>query len=223
MIIDAQDSLFKASEKNTQEPLELKLDRADSHQPIPGSVLLYEQCFNDAQSQDILKELVTNLNWQQPSIRMHGREILIPRKQVWMGDSNSSYRYSGKLFVPEPWTQAVLMVKNQIESLSGQQYNSVLCNLYRDGQDSVSWHADDELELDPTTPIASISFGATRRFDLKPKNGEKQKIQLELKNAMLLVMSPDVQTHWLHQIPKTKKVHTPRVNLTFRYVRSSIF
>lgn len=221
MTIDSQGSLFTAVDQNTQEPLTLKLDKEIAQSSIPGSVFLYQSCFCDAESKQILQALLTSLNWQQPSIRLHGREVLIPRKQVWMGDPNTAYRYSDKLFTPETWNPTVLKIKERIESISDQQYNSVLCNLYRDGQDSVAWHADDEPELDPNTPIASISFGATRRFDLKPKNGEQQRVKLPLENAMLLVMSPEVQTHWLHQIPKTKKVHSPRVNLTFRRVKSA--
>ncbi len=220
MTIDYQGSLFKAEKQNTQDPRELKLDQDTRNSPIPGSVTLYEQCFTDAQSTDILDALLRRLDWQQPSIHMHGREVLIPRKQVWMGDPNTAYRYSGKLFTPASWNPTVVKIKERIESLSGQQYNSVLCNLYRNGQDSVSWHADDESALDETSSIASISFGTTRRFDLKPKNGDKQRAQLELENAMLLIMSPEVQLYWLHQIPKTKKVHSPRVNLTFRRVKS---
>lgn len=221
MTINLQNSLFSSLEQNSKEPLKIKLDQNSATPSIPGSVFLYEQCFTGAESKDILKALIENLNWQQPSIRMHGRELLIPRKQVWMGDPETSYRYSGKLFSPEPWTTSIVTVKKRIESLIGQQYNSVLCNLYRDGQDSVAWHADDEPELDLSTPIASISFGASRRFDLRPKIGKQQSTQLTLEDGMLLVMTPEVQTHWLHQIPKTKKVHSPRVNLTFRRVKTS--
>jgi alkylated DNA repair dioxygenase AlkB len=214
-----QDGLFNCPAHSPRGALELTLDQKACPQ-IPGSVRLFEQCLNKSDSNTTLQALLSNLDWQQPYIRMHGREIAIPRKQVWMGDPDTAYRYSGKLFIPENWDPTVLSVKARVESMSGHQYNSVLCNLYRDGQDSVAWHADDEPELDPTVPIASISFGATRRFDLKPKNGEKMRIPIQLEDAMLLVMSPEVQMYWLHQIPKTKKVHAPRVNLTFRQVKT---
>ena len=223
MVKDTQAGLFDSFTQREKETLQLTLtDQNDGTKNRQignhGTLTLYHDVFNDAEAEQMLTGLIECLNWQQPSIRMHGKEVLIPRKQVWMGDSNTSYRYSGRLFIPETWEDRVLECKRRIETLSGYHYNSVLCNLYRDGQDSVSWHADDEPELDPTTPIASLSLGATRRFDLKPKSGEQQRVQLTLENASLLVMSPEVQVFWLHQIAKTKKVHAPRINLTFRRV-----
>jgi alkylated DNA repair dioxygenase AlkB len=223
MTTDTLDGLFDASTQGYKETVQLTLTNHNNvtknrHTGNHGTLTLYHHVFSKAEAQQLLADLIAHLNWQQPSIRMHGKEVLIPRKQVWMGDSNTSYRYSGQLFVPEVWDDRILMCKRQVEDLSGYRYNSVLCNLYRDGQDSVSWHADDEPELDPNTPIASLSLGATRRFDLKPKSGQQQKVQLALEDASLLIMSPEVQSFWLHQIAKTKKVLAPRINLTFRRI-----
>lgn len=226
MTNNTQGDLFTSKAENTQEILELKLDHqtrsSDNKQNLTkqhdGTLTLHRDIFDEKTAHSLFDSLITTLNWQQPSIKMHGKTIPIPRKQVWMGDAETSYKYSGQLFQPEPWNPVVLDIKHKVERLSGARFNSVLCNLYRDGQDSVSWHADDEPELDPSTPIASFSLGATRRFDLKPKTGSGNTVQLFLANAMLVVMSPEVQVNWVHQIPKTKKVQDARINLTFRRV-----
>ena len=187
----------------------------------PGNMTLYREVLPSSESKALQNKLLTQLPWQQPSIRMHGKLIPIPRLQVWMGDQNTDYRYSGKLFTPEPWHPEITAVKQCVEALSGAVYNSVLCNLYRTGQDSVSWHADDEPELCKETPIASFSLGALRRFDLRLKaDPQSEKIHVPLEHNTLLIMSPEIQNHWQHQHPKPKKESEPRINLTFRKVRA---
>lgn len=186
----------------------------------PGEITLYKDVLRRDESDKAFAKIQDELPWQQPTIRMHGKLIPIPRLQVWMGDDKTDYRYSGKIFSPEPWHPTIFAIKQKVESLTSYKYNSVLCNLYRNGQDSVSWHADDEPELCKETPIASFSLGALRRFDLKHKaKPTLEKVHIPLEHNTLLVMSPDVQNHWQHQLPKTKKVLEPRINLTFRKIR----
>lgn len=190
---------------------------------LHGSSLLHCPDFlSKHDSAALFNTLVTTLPWQQPSIRVYGRITTIPRLQVWMGDQTSAYMYSGKLFKPEPWRQEIIAVKQNLEALAKHAFNSVLINLYRDGQDSVSWHSDNEPELNDSAPIASLSLGATRRFDLRRTDGpDKQIKQIELADGDALVMSPTVQHYWQHQIPKQTKVTEPRINLTFRCVNPS--
>lgn len=186
----------------------------------PGEITLFRNVLKHDEGDKALARILDELPWQQPTIRMHGKLIPIPRLQVWMGDDKTDYRYSGKIFSPEPWHPIIFAIKQKIESLTSCKYNSVLCNLYRNGQDSVSWHADDEPELCKETPIASFSLGALRRFDLKHKvKPALEKVHIPLEHNTLLVMSPEIQNHWQHQLPKTKKVLEPRINLTFRKVR----
>ncbi len=186
----------------------------------PGTLTVHESFLPQTLADHMLETLMSELNWSQPKLRMHGRWVPVPRMQVWMGDEASSYTYSNQVFKPEPWHPSVKSLKNTITRELGQSFNSVLCNLYRDGQDSVAWHADDEPELNPDAVIASYSLGATRSFQLKPKHDKSSGIRHRyfLPHNSLLVMTSDIQQAWLHQVPKTKKVDHPRINLTFREI-----
>lgn len=205
-----QESLFNESLPKQNEPELIQLSG--------GNLSVFSPFLDDHTAGQLFQILLDELNWQQPEIRVYGRYQRIPRLQVWMGDAENSYNYSGKLFQPTPWHDAVLTIKERVEILTSCAYNSVLINQYRDGQDSVSWHSDDESELDSDTPIASVSLGITRKFELKPNDGIETKQSIELKHNTLLVMSPDVQTHWKHQIPKQRHIKEPRINLTFRKI-----
>jgi alkylated DNA repair dioxygenase AlkB len=166
------------------------------------------------------KTLSENINWRQEEIKMYGKVFPVPRKTAWYGYEGFNYKYSGILCNPEPWTKELLDIKKVIEFfLKEEKFNSVLLNLYRDGNDKVSWHADDEKELGLNPTIASVSLGATRRFDLKHKDDPDQKLQIELLSGSLVVMRGSLQHHWLHQIPVQKKINQPRINLTFRMVK----
>lgn len=166
------------------------------------------------------KSLLENINWRQEEIKMYGKVFPVPRKTAWYGYEGFNYKYSGILCNPEPWTKELLDIKKVIEFfLKEENFNSVLLNLYRDGNDKVSWHADDEKELGINPTIASVSLGATRRFDLKHKDDPDQKLQLELPSGSLVVMKGALQHHWLHQIPVQKKINQPRINLTFRTIK----
>ena len=149
---------------------------------------------------------------------MFGKEVLIPRCTSWYGDENMHYKYSGINNIPLPWTDELNELKAKVEQQANATFNSVLLNQYRDGNDSVGWHADDEKELGENPIIASINFGATRAFILK-HNTTKEKIIIDLTHGSLLVMGGAMQHNWKHTIPKRKKVIDTRVNLTFRLIK----
>jgi len=169
-----------------------------------------------------LENLLNEVPWQQESIRLFGRRHPLPRLTCWMADPGCDYSYSGARQIPQPWSQAVLALRERLGALGGCRFNSVLLNLYRDGRDGMGWHADDEPELDPTAPIASLSLGASRSFRFKPKgkgSHQDERQGLELGHGDLLLMDPPTQQFWLHEVPRRRRVERPRLNLTFRVVR----
>ena len=149
---------------------------------------------------------------------MYGKINPIPRLSAWYGDEGTSYTYSGITMSPSPWTSLLLDIRQQLNDLSGNDFNSLLANLYRDGNDSVGWHADDEAELGENPTIASLSFGESRRFLMKQKENEGEKLSLDLNNGDLLIMKGATQQNWLHQVPRSKKQLGARINLTFRSI-----
>jgi len=164
------------------------------------------------------QQLGGGLEWRQLPVRMFGRSIPQPRLTAFYGDREVNYRYSGLTLKARPWIPELKELRRIVEERSGQKYNSVLCNLYRDGRDYMGWHADDERELGLDPVIASMSFGAARRFLLKPRNGEGERIEFLLKSGSLLVMRGDLQRQWLHQLPRALKISQQRINLTFRQI-----
>jgi alkylated DNA repair dioxygenase AlkB len=165
------------------------------------------------------KALLNTINWKQEHIKMYGKTSPVPRKTAWYGDEGFSYKYSGINCNPDPWTKELLNIKKVIEHfVPNHKFNSVLLNLYMNGDDKVSWHADDESELDKNPTIASVSLGATRRFDLRHNEDSSEKFQIELTSGSLILMTGTLQHHWQHQIPVQKKVKDPRINLTFRTI-----
>jgi alkylated DNA repair dioxygenase AlkB len=162
-----------------------------------------------------LEGLIQNLPWQQDEVVIYGKKILTQRKVVWFSDQQKPYGYSRTSKLPTFWTREVIALKEIVEKHSGVNFNSCLANYYHSGEAGMSWHSDDETSLVPQGCIASLSLGSERRFDFKhKKNGTKRSINLE--PGSLLLMSGEIQTHWLHALPKTKKVRSPRINLTFR-------
>ena len=157
------------------------------------------------------------MDWRQDEIFVYGRAVRIPRLQAWYGDNQQSYQYSGLTMLALPWTAVLLDIKQAVESYSGCQFNSCLVNLYRDGNDSVSWHSDDEPELGTNPVIASVSLGAKRDFQLKHKMSGK-KLSVPLTSGSLLLMAGETQHYWQHCIAKSKRVESPRINLTFRQI-----
>lgn len=187
-----------------------------------GELHFWESCLTLADSDSYFQQLLQELDWQQDHLTLGKRVIPIPRLQAWYGDANTTYTYSGLTMNPKPWTDTLKILKNRCEELAGKTFNSVLANQYRDGNDSVSWHADDEPELGHNPVIASLSLGDSRTFQLKHQTKKHLPTQkLELTHGSLLIMKGETQHHWKHQIAKTKRVKQPRINLTFRYVATT--
>jgi len=165
--------------------------------------------------------LLAGTPWRQERIVVYGREILQPRLTAWYGDPDARYAYSGLALEPLPWTRLLAELKACAETASGARFNSLLMNLYRDGRDSVSWHSDAEPELGRNPVIASLSFGARRRFQLRSRPPlPPARHELALGHGDLLVMRGATQHEWAHQVPRTARPVGPRVNLTFRLVRA---
>ncbi|MET3875109.1 alpha-ketoglutarate-dependent dioxygenase AlkB [Chitinophaga sp. OAE865] len=185
---------------------------------LNGELAYYPQFFNGQESSHFMQILLETINWKQESMKMYGKEVLFPRLMAWYGDAATSYSFSGNVFQPEPWTAGLLQIRDRITPISGQVFNSVLLNLYRNGNDSMGWHADDEPELGRHPVIASVNFGAARRFQLRYKSEHQRKHELLLQHGSLLVMKGPLQEYWEHQVPKTTKVSDGRINLTFRFI-----
>ncbi|MFL0648000.1 alpha-ketoglutarate-dependent dioxygenase AlkB [Cylindrospermopsis raciborskii Cr2010] len=183
-----------------------------------GNVILYPEFFSVEQSNQLFCELYGNIKWKQEIIHLFGKKMPIPRLTAWYGDEGKSYTYSGIEQHPESWNPTLKFIKSKIEEIVPVRFNSVLINLYRDGKDSMGWHSDDEPELGKNPLIASLSFGATRRFYLRHKYDKSQKTVIDLENGSLLLMQDQTQHFWQHQVGKTAKKVQSRINLTFRIV-----
>ena len=182
-----------------------------------GWYIFLENFYSSSESTHLLNYLLNELNWKSGEIKLFGKVYPIPRKQVYFSDNGLSYYYSGKELIIDAWDENVLNMKRRLQALLNVEFNACLSNLYRNGQDSNGWHSDNEKELGTNPIIASVSFGATRRFDLKHQSN-KQKLSFQLTSGSLLVMGGEMQHFWKHQIPKQKNINDPRVNLTFRQV-----
>jgi len=159
--------------------------------------------------------------WQVHRIRMFGRQVDSPRLSCWMGDPAARYRYSGTEFVPEPWHPALLPLRDQLGAFCGHAFNSVLLNRYRDGDDGMGWHSDNEPELGPAPVIASLSLGAGRRFLLRRRDDHAKKADVLLEHGDLLVMGGQTQRHYQHSLPKSARPLAERLNLTFRWITAA--
>lgn len=196
----------------------MKLSSSLSAQYFCSGNLIYIDDFYDIiRSQYFLKVLQDELVWRQETIRLFGKPVLIPRMQAWYGDKDAHYKYSGLALIPLPWTPTLKAIKTDLESILSTPFNSVLANLYRDGQDSMGWHSDNEKQLGDKPIIASLSLGQSRKFSIKHKSSG-EKIDLILQSGSLLIMLGNLQQHWQHSIPKTKKIIGNRINLTFRTI-----
>lgn len=183
--------------------------------PYEGTAHYYGKLYPQAAADRYYQYLLDHIAWQQDEAIIFGKHILTKRKVAWYGDRDFSYTYSNITKYALPWTPELLQLKEVAEKACGEQFNSCLLNLYHNGTESMAWHSDGERELKKNGAIGSLSFGAERKFSFKHKrSGEKVSIILE--HGCLLVMKGETQTHWLHRLPPAKKIHTPRINLTFR-------
>ena len=167
-----------------------------------------------------LARLLAEVPWKQEHITVFGRRHPMPRLSCWMADPGCEYRYADLQNVIEPWSPAAGEIRERLRAELGCAFNSLLLNLYRDGRDSMGWHADDEPELEPEAPSAALSRGAARTFRMRPRGSPADsKVAYELCHGDLLVMDPPTQLHWQHELPRRLRVAEARVNLTFRVVR----
>ncbi|TAF67545.1 MAG: alpha-ketoglutarate-dependent dioxygenase AlkB [Cytophagales bacterium] len=184
---------------------------------MPNAEVYYYPAFYAQEEANLLfQQIKEETLWQQDDITLFGKTMKIPRLQAWYGDSDKSYIYSGITLKPQTWTPTLLSMKKKIETITHVNYTSVLINLYRNGEDSMGWHADDEPELGKNANIASISLGAIRKFRFRHKDDHAQKVAIHLENGSLLLMQGATQHYWQHELPKSKKIATARINLTFR-------
>lgn len=184
-----------------------------------AEVAYYPNLFSPKEALDYFDILNKETCWQQDSITLFGKTHKQPRLTALYGEENKIYTYSGITMFPKPFTEVLKIIKNKVETISGKKFNTVLLNLYRDGNDSMGWHSDDEKELRKNPVIASVSFGAERMFYLRHKKQKELRYKMVLENGSLLLMGGATQHHWQHGLPKSKKINAPRINLTFRFLR----
>ena len=187
---------------------------------IPDAeVIYYPQFFSPNQADLLFQDLLNMTPWQQDMITVFGKTHLQPRLTAFFADNNKVYKYSNITMSPYPFKGNLKRIKTKLESSLGIEFTSCLANLYRDGQDSNGWHADDEKSLGKNPVIASVSFGEKRKFNFKHRNNSSLKESLILEHGSLLIMKGKTQHFWLHQIPKTRKPVGKRINLTFRIIQ----
>lgn len=184
--------------------------------PFDGEVIYYGLVMDQPEADECLDKLLTEIEWKHDEAVIFGRHIITKRKVAWYADENFSYSYSKITRYALPWNKTLLELKQLAEKHTDVIYNSCLLNLYHDGDEGMAWHSDDEKELAKDGSIASLSFGAERKFALKHRTVEDSGTSIMLQHGSLLEMKGTTQTHWLHALPKSKKVKSPRVNLTFR-------
>lgn len=182
-----------------------------------GTVLYYGKVFSKDESDVYYDYLLNQIPWQNDEAVVFGKLILTKRKVAWFGEKAFEYTYSNRTKYAKPWTLELLKLKQKCEEVSGETYNSCLLNLYHDGSEGMAYHSDGETDLKKHGAIASLTFGAERKFLFKHKT-TKEKVEIFLENGSLLIMKGTTQDNWLHRLPPTTKVKTPRVNLTFRTI-----
>lgn len=196
------------------------LDEMIPNKGLPPELMDYRAgLFNATESEHLMQKFIKEMPWQQKALQMYGKEVITPRLTVWYGNPEVDYSISGNNSNPLPWTPELLIIKNKIEPLAGTAFNSVLLNYYRDGNDSVSWHSDNDGVPGKNRIVASVSLGQPRIFEIRNKNNHSKKYSVELENGSYLLMKGDFQDEWQHRIAKSHKAMKPRINLTFRILK----
>ncbi len=185
--------------------------------PYDGESYYFGKVFNSENSSHYFDRLVRTISWKNDEVIIFGKRIITKRETAWYGDDGCEYVYSGISRKPMPWTNELSELKKMAEKISENKFNSCLLNLYHDGDEGMSWHSDDESSLGKDIVIASISFGAERKFVFRHKK-TKEKISTILEDGSLLVMKGQTLFNWHHALPKSKKIKQPRINLTFRRI-----
>ncbi|PCJ42799.1 MAG: alpha-ketoglutarate-dependent dioxygenase AlkB [SAR86 cluster bacterium] len=186
-----------------------------------GSLTCYPGWLSPSESRQYFQLFYKELAWKTETLLMAGKKMQSPRLVAWYGDEGEIYRYSGTRYKALPWHPALHKIKEKLNSEFSAPINSVLTNLYRNGKDSVGWHADSEIELGKQPIIFSLSLGASRYFDYRLQGKSESKQRIELHAGTLLIMQGNFQQYWQHQVPKQLKITEPRINLTFRYINKA--
>ena len=183
-----------------------------------GELHYYPAFLNAKEAANLYHELYNTTPWQEDTITVFGKTYDQPRLTALYAIDPTPYTYSNITMHPHPMTKSLLDLIHKISDVKAHDFNAVLLNLYRDGKDSNGWHADNEKELGKNPVIASISLGEQRYFHLKHRTLKDQRLKIKLKHGSLLIMGGEMQHYWLHQVPKTTKFISPRINLTFRKI-----
>jgi alkylated DNA repair dioxygenase AlkB len=188
--------------------------------PHGGEVNYYGLIMAEEEARMYLSKLLTSVEWRQDEAIIFGKHLVTKRKAAWYGDRDYTYTYSKTTKRALYWTAELLDLKNKVQKITGATFNSCLLNLYHNGEEGMAYHSDDEKSLEKNGVIASLSFGAVRKFLFRHKK-TKETMPIVLENGSLLVMKGATQANWLHRLPPSKKVTEPRVNLTFRTILCS--
>ena len=183
--------------------------------PFDGEACYFGKLFSEPESDQIFVALLNSIEWQPERVKLFGKEIILKRKTAWYGDSAYEYRYSGTAKTAKLWNELLLEIKHRVEKITNESYNCCLLNLYHEGDEAMGWHSDDEQTIAADSAIASVSFGASRRFLFRHKK-TLEKIQIVLETGSVLLMKGQTQRNWMHSLPKTAVKTGPRINLTFR-------
>ena len=196
---------------------DLEFDSNANLLPNDGTVNYYGKILNLSEADRYYQSLFQNIEWQNDEAIIFGKKIITKRKAAWYAEETFSYTYSKITKQALPWTKELLELKKIIENSTGEHFNSCLLNLYHTGEEGMAWHSDGEKDLKKNGAIGSLTLGAERKFAFKHKQ-TKEKVEIYLEHGSLLVMKDETQTHWLHRLPPTKKINSPRINLTFRSI-----
>jgi len=187
--------------------------------PYDGIVNYYGRLFSKEKADLYYKAFQHSIEWRHDEVVIFGKKHITRREVAWYGDQPFRYTYSNTTKSALPWTSELKELKSFVELRTGETFNSCLMNLYHDGSEGMSWHSDAEKELKKNGAIASVSFGAERKFSLKHKKSN-EKVSVFLEHGSLLIMKAETQEFWLHSMPPAKQVTTPRINLTFRTIEN---
>jgi len=197
--------------------MDLFSDETTNLLPKEGTVNYYGQIFSSVVSKKYFEDLLEAIEWKNDEIVLFGKKIITKRKVAWYGENGVEYAYSNTSKKALAWTKELEEIKSIVEEKTGEKYNSCLLNLYHSGEEGMGWHSDNEKELKKNGAIASVSFGAERKFSFKHKT-DKTTLSIFLENGSLLVMKDEIQSFWNHKLSVSKRIEYPRINLTFRTV-----
>ena len=187
--------------------------------PKDGIAIYHGVVFNEKEATRICKDLLDTIPWKQDEVVMFGKKIMTKRKVAWFADAGITYTYAGVKKSGLQWTESLLEIKQKVEAITGATYNACLLNLYHEGEEGMGWHRDNEKEIVTESSIASLSFGAARKFAFKHAT-TNERLDIELAHGSLLDMKGEIQAHWYHSLPKTTRIKQMRINLTFRLMHA---